>query len=171
MRLRLFFVIALASVSGSVAEASSSLGKSPDAFRTAWGHPSREERLTRTASSLWKFDQRRSNSLPADIAEAEVSFLDGMACQIILRSRRPLTKERIADLAKTLVPSIRKTGIPTPRTLSDGARTYALPDKGYITVWAEEKPAVMVIRSRIFLRNKEVFDREAAKVRPPTASH
>jgi hypothetical protein len=171
MSLRLLLAVALVSITGSVSAGNASLGSSPDDFRSVWGAATHEERLTKTSSLLWNFNQRRTSSLSSDIKQVEVSFLDGMACQIILRSRRPLTRERIAELGKALVPSLRKKGVPRPRALGDGVRTYALRDGGYITVWADETPAVMVIRSRVFLQNKEVFDREAAQVRPPTPSH
>jgi hypothetical protein len=172
MTLRLLLAVGVfASIGNSVSAKTTSMGSSPEEFRSVWGAPAREERLSRTTSILWKFNQRRTSSLSPDIAQVEVFFLDRMACQVIVRSRRTLTRERIAELAKALVPAVRKTGVPVARKLRDGARTYALHDGGYMTVWAEEKPAVMLIRSRVYLQNKEVFDREAAKVRPPTASH
>lgn len=168
MSLRLLLAVALFSGACSVSAGNPSLGRSPADFRSTWGAPTQVERLTRTATMLWKSKIR---TLSPNIAEAEVAFLDGNACQIILRSRRPLSRQTIAELGKALVPSFRSTGIPTPKILSDGARTYALPGGGLVTVWADEKPAVMVIRGVAFVQNKEVFDREAAKVRPPTASH
>jgi hypothetical protein len=82
-----------------------------------------------------------------------------------------LRKADLVKLGKALVPLFQTSDLATLKSESDGGRTYALSSGGYITAWAKEKPTVVVLRSDLFLRNKELFDQEAAKVRPPTSNH
>jgi hypothetical protein len=147
------------------------LGSTINDFRSAWGNPIREEVLDHTATLLWRPAEQGNEAFPPSIFEAEVSFLDQIACQIVLRSNQPLKKAVLVKLGKELVPEFRTSDLSRLKSESDGGRTYTLSSGGYITAWAREKPAVMVIRSTLFLRNNELFDREAAKVRPPTSNH
>jgi hypothetical protein len=167
---RLLFIVAVL-LPERTALADARLGASMNDFRSAWGRAARQEQLVRTATAVWKFDGQKNAILSPGIFEADVSFFDGIACQIVLRSAQPLTKDKSAKLAKTLLPRFQASDLAKLKSKGRDGRTYALSSGGYITLWAEEKPAVMVIRSKLFLRNNEVFDREAAKVRPPTSNH
>jgi hypothetical protein len=147
------------------------LGSNIDGFRSAWGSPIREETLVRTARVVWRWSDGTNAPLPRSIFEAEVSFLDGIACEMVLRSKEQMKKSDLVNLGKALVPSLQMSDLARLKFRSDGSRTYALRDGGYITAWLGEKPAVMVIRNSLFLQNRELFDQEAAKVRPPTSNH
>jgi hypothetical protein len=147
------------------------LGSTIDDFRSSWGLPTREETLVRTARVVWRWPDEASAPLPAGIFEAEVSFLDGIACEIVLRSNQRMKKVDLGNLGKALVPSFQVSDLARVKSRSDGTSTYAIRDGGYMTAWCNEKPAVMMIRGGLFLQNRELFDQEAAKVRPPTSNH
>jgi hypothetical protein len=146
------------------------LGSSIDDFRSRWGPPVRGVVLDRTMRLVWKPAGRKNKALPVGICEAEVSFLDRIACEIVLRSKQPLTKRKSAKLAKMVVPHFRPSDLATHKSRSGGGKTYALSSGGYMTVWTYRKPAV-VVTSPLFLQNNRLFAQQAASVRPPTANH
>lgn len=145
------------------------LGSSIDDFRSRWGTPVRGVVLARTTRLVWKPVGRKSKALPMGICEAEVSFLDRIACEIVLRSKQPLTKRKSVKLAKMVVPNFRASDLATHKSRSGGCKTYALSSGGYMITY--RKPAVIVTRSPLFLQNNRLFAQQAASVRPPTVGH
>jgi hypothetical protein len=144
------------------------LGSSIDDFRSRWGPPVRGVVLARTTRLVWKPAGRKNKALPLGICEAQVSFLDRIACEIVLRSKEPLTKRKSVKLAKMVVPRFRASDLATHQSRSGGCKTYALSSGGYmITYW---KPTVIVTRSPLFLQNNQLFAQEAPSVRRPTAN-
>jgi hypothetical protein len=158
-------------VGAEASDAQARLGSSINDFLSLWGSPIREEVLDRTARIVWDPPAKNNEELSKAIFEAEVSFLDRIACEIVLRSKHPLKKARVVKLAKELVRDFPTSDLTTLKSENDGGITYTLSSGGYIAAWPTVKPGVVVIRSTLFLENNELFAQEAAKVRPPTSSH
>lgn len=144
------------------------LGSSLDDFRSAWGPPIREETLVRTARLAWRWSGETNQLLSTGIFEAEVSFLDGIACEIVLRSEQQITSLKLAKLAKRVLPTFRSEDFAKPM---NHFGTYRLSDGTFVWANKHEKHTVIVIKGPGYTRNEDLFDREAAKVRPPTSNH
>lgn len=147
------------------------LGSSIDDFLSAWGTPSDEESLVRTANLKWKRLPASFESIVPDVFAAEVAFLDGIACEIVLRSKQRITRDKMIRLAKPILPHFRAADFAKPRSDVNGIRIYALEDGTSVSVNEHKGYFVIVIKGQCYLGNEEVFDREAAKVRPPTSNH
>ncbi|HEV2841929.1 MAG TPA: hypothetical protein VGW39_11430 [Chthoniobacterales bacterium] len=147
------------------------LGATIDNFLFAWGTPSHEERLVRTASLKWNQWPASFASIVPDVFAAEVAFLDGIACEIVLRSKQRITPDEMVRLAKPILPHFRPADFAKPRSDVNGIRIYALEDGTSVSVNEHKGYFVIVIRGQCYWGNEEVFDREAAKVRPPTSNH
>lgn len=141
------------------------LGASIDDFRFRWGTPVRGIVFARTTKLVWRPAGRKNKALPVSICEAQVSFLDRIACKIVLRSKQPLTKRKSVKLAKMVVPHFRASDLTTHKSRSGGGKTYALSSGGDMTVWTYRKAAVIVTRSPLFLHNTQLFAQEAASAR------
>lgn len=144
------------------------LGSSIDDFRSSWGPPFREETLVRTARLVWRWSDETNQMVSTGVFEAEVSFLDGIACEIVLRSKQQITSLKLAKLAKQFLPTFRSGDFTKPM---NGFGTYRVSDG--TLVWANKYKGhtVIVIKGPDYTRNEDVFDREAATVRPPTSNH
>lgn len=151
--------------------AESRLGSSIDAFRSAWGSPIREEMLVRTATLAWRAATQSNGEFPTGIFEAEVSFLDQIACGIVLRSKRPATPDKAIRLVQPVLPSFRAADFAKPRSDVNGIRVYDLEDGTSVSVKQHKGRMVIVIKGQCYLDNEAVFNGEAAKVRPPTSNH
>jgi hypothetical protein len=171
MALRLFFLTILLLPAGHTALVGARLGGTIDDFKSQWGSPSREEVLGRTARLVWHSAGQKRQPTPLPTSETEVSFVKRIACEVVLRLKHPPTKHQVAELGRALVPDFSEADLSIVKSMSGGGKTYELTTGGHVTVWAKARPSVVIIRSKLFLRNQDLFDREAAKVRPPTANH
>lgn len=144
------------------------VGSSINDFVSTWGPPSDEETLGRTANLKWKDLTASGESIMPGIFAIEVAFLDRIACQIVLRSAQRITRQKLAEVAQSFLPAFRNDDFAKP--LND-SRTYKLSDG--TLVWANKHNGhtVIVIKGPDYTRNEDVFDREAATVRPPTSNH
>lgn len=147
------------------------LGSSIDAFRTAWGSPIREEMLVRTATLTWRAAGQSNEEFPTGIFEAEVSFLERIACGIVLRSKRRTTPDKTIRLVQPVLPPFRAADFAKPRSDVNGIRVYDLEDGTSVSVKEHGGRMVIVIKGQCYLDNEAVFSGEAAKVRPPTSNH
>lgn len=149
----------------------SRLGSRIDDFRSLWGPPSDEESLIRTATLKWNRLPANGESIVPGVFAAEVAFLDGTACEIALRSRQRITTRKVAELAKPFLTTFRSADFAKPKSDLNGFRIYELSEGNVVLVNKHERHNVIVIMDKCYLRNQDVFDGEAAKVRPPTSNH
>lgn len=147
------------------------LGASVDQFRSKWGHPSHEEVLARTATLRWNRENSRAKSVVPGAFAVEVAFLDKTACEIVLRSNGQRTSTAIARLVEPLLPRFRADDFVKPKSDVNGIQIYKLADGTSVSVKEHRGHTVVVVKGECFMRNEDVFDREAAKVRPPTSNH
>jgi len=147
------------------------LGSSTEDFRSAWGPPIREEVLSRTATLVWRLADQSKETFPTGIFQAEVSFLDQIACEIVFRSKRWTTPDKMVRLARLVLPQFSAQDFAKPRSDVNGIRIYDLEDGTSVSLKEHEGHMLIVIRGQCYLRNEAVFDGEAATVRPPTSNH
>lgn len=164
------FLIAAVLLPGRIALADARLGATIDDFRSRWGRPSHQEILTRTATLRWTTASRGQSLVPGVFA-VEVAFLDRTACEIVLRSKERIARIAIARLAQPFLPRLNANGFAKPKSDVNGIRIYELADGTTVSVKEHQGHTVIVIKGECLMRNQEVFDREAAKVRPPTSNH
>jgi hypothetical protein len=146
------------------------LGSSIDDFRSAWGLPSAEENLSRTANLKWNRTLTKGEPIVPGVFAVEVAFLDGIACEIALRSRQRITPNKLRQLTKPFLTAFRYADFAKPKSDFNGFLVYELSDGSFVSVNKHEKHRVIVITGPSYIRNESVFDREAAKVRPPTSN-
>lgn len=147
------------------------LGSSINDFVSVWGPPFDEESLDRTANLKWKDLAASGESIMPGIFAIEVAFLDKIACEIVLRLRRRTTRDKMVRLVAPVLPHFRASDFAKPRSDVNGIRIYDLEDGTSVSAKEHEGHTVIVIKGQCYLRNEDVFDREAAKVRPPTSNH
>jgi hypothetical protein len=164
-------VVSVFLATAGTALADARLGASMDDFRSRWGRPSHQEILTRTATLRWKRAASRDQSFLPGVFEAEVAFLDKMACEIVLRSNERKSHPAMARLAAPVLPRSRANDFSKPKSDVNGIQIYELADGTSVSVKQHQGHTVIVIKAECFMRNEEVFDREAAKIRPPTSNH
>jgi hypothetical protein len=147
------------------------LGASISDFVSILGPPSDEETIFRTASLKWKRQRANANSIVPDVFAVEVAFLDGVACEIALRSKRRITPYRLVKLTEPFLTTSDNSNFVKPELKVSDLRTYMLSDG--TSVWANKhrKHTIIVIRGSDYVLNEEVFNREAATVHPPTSNH
>lgn len=144
------------------------LGSSINDFVSTWGPPSDEETLGRTANLKWKNLTASGESIMPGIFGIEVAFLDRIACQIVLRSEQRITRQRLTKLVKPFLSAFQKADFAKPLNES---RTYKLSDGTLVWANKHKRHSVLVIKGPGYIRNENLFDMEAAKVRPPTSNH
>jgi len=171
MSLRSVLVLTGLFLTGGTVFADTRLGASINDFRSLWGPPSAEETLVRTASLKWNRRRANGESIVPGTFAVEVEFLDGIACEVALRSKQRITPNKLAQLAKPFLAAFRDGDFAKPKSDVNGFRIYELSDGTFVQVNKHEKHTVIVITSPCYLRNEHVFDREAAKVRPPMPNH
>ena len=72
-----------------------------DEFRAAFGAPSYEEKLVRTATRRWKpLRTRDAQLLAAEASAIEVFSLDVIACVIVLRCKRAFSNADVSQFAQ-----------------------------------------------------------------------
>lgn len=147
------------------------LGDRIEEFSSAWGSPTQQESLVRTARLTWDWRESRPKSIKPGVFAVEVAFLDRVACEIVVRSKRRMTRNKVAQLVEPLVPDVDAADFPKPKSDVNGIQIYELGDGSAVSVKKHRGHAVVVIMGLTFLRNDRIFDGEAAKVRPPTPNH
>jgi hypothetical protein len=147
-----------------------SLGSPAHDFRADLGAPSWEEHLVRTSTLRWKPLRSRDSALLAARASAlETSSLDGRVCAVAIWCERRLSNADTAHLAQRFF-SRRYRAADFAKPLHPGpSRIYKLSHGGTVLVNEHGKQDVVVIGDNCYWRNLDIFDGEAAKVRPPTS--
>jgi hypothetical protein len=140
-----------------------------DEFRAAFGTPSYEEKLVRTATRRWKpLRPRDAQLLAAEASAIEVFSLDEIACVIVLRCKRAFSNVDVSQFAQRFLRHYHAADF-EQRIPEDGYKVYRTAYGDFVTANRHERETVLVISSALWKRNEEVFDREAARVRPPTS--
>jgi hypothetical protein len=104
------------------------------------------------------------------VREAQVQFLDNVACAILLRGRLGIdeTWTWVAKHIGQIVPNCPQN-LPMPQRNSSGSREFSLKDGTFIAVRRFKKRTIIVIDGPVLLQNEEVFTRESARIHPPKA--
>lgn len=168
---RLQFMLMLGLLSASSSVAGARLGGTIEEFQAAWGRPTTQERIDRTARLVWgPFDHQ--SDLPPGIREADVDFLDNVACAIVLRGRLGVDESwgSVVRNIRRVLPNCPQK-VPRPQPDFEGDRRFSLKDGTLITVRKFKKRTLVVIEGRIFYQNQEVFVSEIAKIHPPKRNH
>jgi len=162
-------VVAISLVFIHSASGGTHLGATIEDFQSAWGRPTIEERVDRTARFVWgRYDQ--TTKLPLGVSEAQVQFLDDVACAVLLRGRLGV-HEKWSWVAK----HIRQVMLDCPQSLplpgrnSSGSREFSLKDGTFVAVRQFKDRTIIVINGPVLLQNEEVFSRELAKIYRPKA--
>ena len=102
----------------------------------------------------------------------ETSAIDGAVCQVVARSRRSLSDAETAKIAQRFFQRrYRAADFVAARRQYGEQVEYKLHDGDYVKTAPYDGKYIVVVSSKTYWRNIEVFDREAAKVRPPTSNH
>ena len=173
MRRNILISILSVIVSGASAVAAASLGSAPHDFRADFGAPSFQEQLVRTSTLRWKPLRSHDSALvEGRVSALETSSFDGRVCAVVLWCERRLSKADTARLAQRFLGrSYRAADFNKPRWAGADSTIYHLSAGGTVLVNKHGKQNVVVIGDNCYWRNQDVFDREAAKVRPPTPNH
>jgi hypothetical protein len=164
-------VVAISLVFMHSASGGTHLGATIDDFQNAWGRPTIEERIDRTARFVWgPYDHE--TKLPRGIREAQVQFLDRAACAILLRGRLGV-HEKWSWVAKHIRQAILSCpqNFPIPERDSSGSREFSLKDGTFVAVRQFKHRTIIVINGPVLLQNEEIFSRELAKIHSPKAEH
>lgn len=140
-------------------------------FRSRWGPPSQEQVFARTATLTWNKLPFGDRLVALDIFAAEVGFLDGHACKIVLRSRRHASPHYLFRLVKPFVERLKASKMPEPKSNFTDAAVYELNSHTIVLVNKFPGRDVIIIMARCFSKNQDIFDREAAMIRRPTPNH
>jgi hypothetical protein len=168
-RLHLILVVSLLSANSAFAGAR--LGTTIEAFQSAWGRPTTQRQIDRTARFVWGPYNQQTN-LPWGVREAQVQFLDNVACSVLLRGRLGVDESWgwVVRHIRQMIPDCPQE-LPRPQRDSVGDREFRLKDGTFIAVRKFKARTIIVISEPLFLQNEEVFTREAAKIYPPKADH
>jgi len=161
-------VISPTSEDSEVSKNVTRLGATIEDFRSLWGVPRKEEILARTATLSWTRKAAAAESFVPGVFAVDVAFLDGVACEIALRSNQRVTSRKLAKLAKPFLPGFRSVDFTKP--VSDFG-TYRVSDGTFVWANKYKRHTVIVIKGADYVRNEEIFDQEAATIRPPTSNH
>jgi hypothetical protein len=145
------------------------LGATIDDFQSAWGRPTVEERIDRTVRFVWgPYDQQ--TNLPSGVREAQVQFLDHLACAVVLRGRLGVHENWnwVAKHIRQMIPNCPQS-LSMPGRNSSGSREFTLKDGTFLRIAQFKDRTIIVVLGRVFLQNEEVFSREHAKLYPPKA--
>lgn len=147
------------------------LGSTLAEFTSYFGAPAYRQRLVRTSTLRWKRLQGREPVLTTVAAASfEVSALDGTVSEIVVRCKHPLSDAETALLAHRFLRRYRAADFSKPSG-SEDYKVYRTRDGGFVTVGEHRGKSVVVLRDASQQRNQDIFDREAAKVKPPTSNH
>lgn len=121
------------------------LGATIEEFRSLLGPPQNQEILKRTANLKWTRTRASAESFVPNVFAVNVAFLDGMACEIALRSRQRLTPRKLSELAKRFVPTVRNSDFARAKSSFNGFKIYEISDGTFVSVNKHEKHKVIVI--------------------------
>ena len=168
-------LIASAAVSllGSRADADTQLGRQLSDFYRAFGKPSFQEHLGRTSNVRWSpFRAQDATLASANVFAVEASAIDGVVCQVVARSRRSLSDAEAARITQRFFQRrYRVADFAAARKRFPQRTWYRLRDGDYVDAKPHDGRYIVVVSSKTYWQNIDVFDREAAKVRPPTSNH
>lgn len=166
-KLQLLLVVSLLSANSTLAGAR--LGTTIEDFQSAWGRPTSKTEIDRTARFVWGPYNQQSD-LPPGVREAQVQFLDNIACSVLLRGRLGVGEswKWVLRHVCQMVPDCPQQ-FPRPRRDSVGNRELYLKDGTFIAVRRFKARTIIVINGALFLQNQEVFTHESAKIYPPKA--
>ena len=172
MLLRCVSIVALCLSIKTLAVADTRLGGGIGDFRSQWGPPFHEEVLVRTATLKWNEPRVGGRPIAPSIFAVEVAFLDRHACEIVLRSRKKISRDSLYRLVNPFVKSFKGTNMPKPKSDFPNSTVYELSDHTVVLVNKfRGESDVIVIMGACYSQDQKIFDREAAKVRPPTPNH
>src|SRR6266478_3585156 len=172
MLTRYVSIVVLCLLINGLAMADTRLGGPISDFRSHLGPPFHEEVLARTATLKWNEPRVGGRPIAPGIFAAEVVFLDRRACEIVLRSRRKIPRDYLYRLVNPFVENFKGTKMPKPKSDFPNSTVYELTDHTFVVVnKLRGEGDVIVIMGACYSQNQEIFDREAAKVRPPTSNH
>jgi hypothetical protein len=167
--MRLLLLVLANWVIGAAAFGSTRVGEPVDSFRSALGPPSHEDILGRTMILEWRGPAVTKNPIAPDISGIKADFLDRRACAITLQIRRSVSAPYLLRTIQPFLQSVSK--LPRPTTHAKAYTLYYLPDGSAVTVSNDPIRSTIAILGRDYRRNLELFDREAARVHPPTSNH
>jgi hypothetical protein len=168
----LIFIIGAIASSCATCFGEARLGSMVAEFRQTFGVPSYEERLQRTSTVRWKSPALTDGPLvKAGVFSIEVATVDGIVFELFLRCQRRLGKADAASLAQRFVRRYSAADFARTPPEYNGTTVYHLSSGEAVTLRRERHRSFVQIISETFSRDIEVHDREAAKVRPPTANH
>ena len=167
------FTSAAVCLLASRADGEPQLGSRLPAFYRAFGKPSFQEHLGRTSNLRWSSLRAQDATLAAaDVFALETSAIDGVVCQVVARSRRSLSGAETAKIAQRFFQHrYRGADFAAARQRYGEQAEYKLHDGDYVKTAPYDGKFVVVVSSKTYWQNVDVFDREAAKVRPPTSNH
>ncbi len=98
----------------------------------------------------------------------EAAALDGAICQLAVRCRRSLSNAETARLAQRFLQRrYRATDFAASRRSFPERTYYSLRQGDDVACGPHKNHFIVVISNRTYRRNVDIFDREAARVRPP----
>ena len=170
---RAFVLIAGLLLLSEPAEAAPRLGSRVTEFRASFGAPSFQEHLGRTHNVRWTQLRTADAVLTTLGAYAlEVSALDGVVCELVVRCRRTLSDTEIAGLAQHFFPRrYRAAHLSAARRKSGDGVRFKLRHGDYVDAGPHQDHYVVSLSTATYWRHVTIFDREAAKVRPPMSCH
>jgi hypothetical protein len=168
-QLKLMLLVTLLSANSAFAGAH--LGTTFEDFESTWGRPTTKKQIDRTARFVWGPYNQQTN-LPPGVREAQVQFLDNIACSVLLRGRLGVEEnwDWVVKRICQMIPDCPHK-LPRPRRDSAGDREFRLKDGTFVAVRRFKARTIIAISGPLFLQNQEVFTSESAKIYPPKADH
>jgi hypothetical protein len=171
MRWNLIILVAISLLNSENVFATSAIGKRVDDFRSTLGSPSYQEILGRTRILRWNNRRMLRDAGIPNVFAVQVGFLDGIACEIVLRSNLSISRENVIRITSQFLDRNQERNAGLERVTSKAFATYELKDGTIVSVNKHNEHVVVVISGTRCIANQDIFDKEAAKVRPPKASH
>lgn len=172
MLARYVSIVVLCLLINGPAMADTRLGGPISDFRSHWGPPFHYEVLVRTATLEWNEPRVGGRPIAPGIFAAEVAFLDRRACEIVLRSRKKISRDSLYRLVNLFMENFKGREMPKPKSDFPGSTVYELSDHTFVLVnKLRGRGDVIVIMGACYSQNQDIFNREAAAVRRPTPNH
>jgi len=92
------------------------LGGNMSDFRSTLGTPFQQQVLVRTAILKWNKPRMGGRAIALGIFAVEVAFLDERACEIVLRSRKKISRDSLYRLVNPFVENFQGTRMPKPKS-------------------------------------------------------
>ncbi len=147
------------------------LGSRVTEFHASYGTPSFQENLGRTSNLHWRPLRTHEALLREARAFAlEVAALDGAVCQVAVRCGRSLSNAETARLAQHFLRRrYRAAEFAAARRGFPERIYYKLKHGDYVASGPFQSYYIIVVSNGTYSRHIDVFDREAARVRPPAS--